>query len=330
VTGRQLSARTGMAVIAATLLVLGADLPLRAGQQRGNPLQGKRLWVNPDAAQVKQASEWARSRAPDAALMRAMAAQPQAVWLGDWNRDVRGDVDRFLTRAGGSLVVFVVYNIPHRDCGLYSRGGAGDAAAYRRWVLEIARGVRGRPSAFIIEPDALAAGDCLTLTLRDERQTLVREAVDALKKAGGAVYVDAGHAAWKSARDMAPRLQRGGISLADGFSLNVSNFQPTASSIAFGNALSSLVGGLHYVIDTGRNGASVAGQTEWCNPAGAALGPYPTTDTRVPLADAYLWIKTPGQSDGTCNGGPRAGEWWPDYALGLAKKAEATGSTAAR
>ena len=33
--------------------------------------------------------------------------------------------------------------------------------------------------------------------------------------------------------------------------------------------------------------------------------------------DAYLWVKAPGESDGTCNGGPYAGAWWPDYALRL-------------
>jgi endoglucanase len=37
--------------------------------------------------------------------------------------------------------------------------------------------------------------------------------------------------------------------------------------------------------------------------------------------DAYLWIKRPGESDGSCHGGPPAGAWWPDYALGLARRA---------
>jgi endoglucanase len=31
--------------------------------------------------------------------------------------------------------------------------------------------------------------------------------------------------------------------------------------------------------------------------------------------------RPPGFSDGTCNGGPAAGTWWPDYALGLAERA---------
>jgi endoglucanase len=34
-----------------------------------------------------------------------------------------------------------------------------------------------------------------------------------------------------------------------------------------------------------------------------------------------LWIKRPGESDGTCNGGPSSGKWWPEYALGLAQLA---------
>lgn len=43
---------------------------------------------------------------------------------------------------------------------------------------------------------------------------------------------------------------------------------------------------------------------------------------RRPLIAAYLWIKRPGESDGTCKGGPKAGTWWPEYALGLARSAK--------
>ncbi|MFE3685237.1 endoglucanase, partial [Streptomyces sp. NPDC059095] len=34
-----------------------------------------------------------------------------------------------------------------------------------------------------------------------------------------------------------------------------------------------------------------------------------------------VWIMRPGDSDGPCRGGPSAGTWWPEYALGLAKRA---------
>ena len=43
-------------------------------------------------------------------------------------------------------------------------------------------------------------------------------------------------------------------------------------------------------------------------------------DTRALPKPAYLWVKRPGESDGPCNGGPSAGQWWPEYALGLAQR----------
>lgn len=76
------------------------------------------------------------------------------------------------------------------------------------------------------------------------------------------------------------------------------------------------------MVDTSRNGngpLGAAGQDAWCNPPGRALGTPPTTRTGDPLLDAYLWIKRPGESDGSCRGGPSAGTWWPEYALGLAR-----------
>lgn len=323
---RNVARRAAVAlVVAAVLTALLPPLPSRGDTvdtAATSPFTSRRLWVNPDNNARKQADEWDRSRSADAAIMRLLAAQPLAVWLGDWNRDVRGEADAFLSRAGGALTVFVAYNIPYRDCGLYSRGGAGDADSYRRWIVDLARGIRNRPVVVILEPDAAAAGDCLPLRLRDERFVLLRDATDVLKKAGATVYIDGGHAAWRSPPEMADRLRKAGIDMADGFALNVANFQPTSSSIAYGNALSRLVSGKHYVIDTSRNGRGAVGARNWCNPSGQAIGPFPTANTGAPLADAFLWVKVPGQSDGTCNGGPRAGQWWPDYALGLGRNAQ--------
>ena len=77
------------------------------------------------------------------------------------------------------------------------------------------------------------------------------------------------------------------------------------------------------MIDTGRNGNGTPGKrvsgSNWCNPPGRALGHDPTTDTGQRRVDAYLWVKAPGESDGTCRGGPPAGQWWPQYALRLVR-----------
>ena len=37
--------------------------------------------------------------------------------------------------------------------------------------------------------------------------------------------------------------------------------------------------------------------------------------TGEPLVDGYLWLKRPGESDGACNGGPKAGDFWTDRAI---------------
>jgi endoglucanase len=51
------------------------------------------------------------------------------------------------------------------------------------------------------------------------------------------------------------------------------------------------------------------------------LGEKPTASTGDPLVHAFFWIKRPGESDGACNGGPTAGQWFQSYALELAKNA---------
>jgi endoglucanase len=78
------------------------------------------------------------------------------------------------------------------------------------------------------------------------------------------------------------------------------------------------------VIDTSRNGAGPAPDSplNWCNPSGRALGTPPTAETGGAHADAYLWIKRPGESDGTCDSGdPPAGTFVNQYAIDLAHNA---------
>lgn len=56
-----------------------------------------------------------------------------------------------------------------------------------------------------------------------------------------------------------------------------------------------------FVIDTSRNGVkdSRSKCSNFCNIRGAGLGLLPSVNTDSPdLIDAYLWIKTPGESDG--------------------------------
>jgi endoglucanase len=167
------------------------------------------------------------------------------------------------------------------------------------------------------------AQDCLQGAQKQERYDLLKYAIQKLKSSGNiTVYLDAGHSKWVAANDMAERLKSAGIETADGFAVNVSNFQTTDSSVAYGQQISPLVGGKHFIVDTARNGNGPAADSAWCNPAGRALGEKPTTATGNASVDGFLWLKYPGESDGSCDGAPSAGQWYPEYALKLAQSAK--------
>ncbi len=131
-------------------------------------------------------------------------------------------------------------------------------------------------------------------------------------------YVDGGHSNWVDPKKLAPLLKQVGVADVRGFATNVSNYQSDQDERAYGEKLSGLLDGAHFIIDSGRNGN---GSTEnWCNPSGRAYGTDPTAAPAgdVPHLDAYVWVKPPGESDGECGGGPPAGEFWPSRALAMA------------
>ncbi|MDB4898402.1 MAG: hypothetical protein JWN53_210 [Gemmatimonadetes bacterium] len=283
-------------------------------------LAGMRLFANPASAIQREADAIRRDRPNDAALLDRIAAQPTATWFGGWARDLRRDVRRLasLANSDGSLPVLVAYNIPNRDCGGHSAGGEDDARGYAHWIREFAAGVSGHKAIVVLEPDAVAHLDCLDPAAQESRLAMLRDAVAVLKENGATVYVDGGNARWIRANVMAERLKRTALDEADGFVLNVSNFVPTAENVRYGEQLSALLGHKHFIIDTSRNGRGSNG-TSWCNPHDQALGQFPTTSTDHELVDAYLWIKSPAESDGPCNGGPAAGSLFASYALELAR-----------
>ena len=306
---------------------LGPAAPIvpAGAPQSSDPLAALAFYVAPDSSAARQARSWRASRPADAAVMDKIAAQPQAVWFGDWSTTVGADVHNVVSQAhaGAALPVLVAYDLPNLDCGGYSSGGAPSPEAYRTWIRDFAAGIGSDPAAVILEPDALAELDCLSTSDRAGYISLLSDAIGVLSALPNvALYVDAGNSGWQSTATMAERLGEVGASRARGFALNVSNFQTTAAETAYGDDLAGRPGSpAHFVIDTSRNGSGPAGGDAWCNPDGRSLGAAPTAHTGDPALDAYLWIKSPGESDGTCNGGPAAGVWWPQYALGLAQRA---------
>jgi endoglucanase len=287
-----------------------------------NPLAGNGFYVDPTTT----AAIAARQATPPSAQLQKIAGTPQARWLTEVVPvdQVAGAAATYVGAAAAAraMPVVVIYAIPHRDCGSYTAGGFGSADDYRAWVRQVAAGLGMARVGVVLEPDALTAS-CLSEDQLQERTALLRDAIGVLtQNPNAAVYVDGGHSRWLTPDELADRLRAVGVERARGFALNTSNFFSTDEEIAYGEVVSQLVNGAHYVIDTSRNGAGPApeGALNWCNPPGRALGVDPTTVTNGPHADAYLWIKHPGESDGDCDrGDPRSGVFMPAYAVDLAQ-----------
>jgi endoglucanase len=323
----------------------------------------------PNPGAIAQLGDLRRAgKTADAALIQALIGTPSAVWFsGGSPTEVEQQVGAVVAQGGNAVPVLVAYNVPGRDGAQYSAGGAADGDDYRAWIAAFSAGIADHRAIVILEPDGLA------LQPSDFRQpdtfgraALIGAAVDTIAAANpqAAVYLDGGHSAWHSVAEMAGRLANAGVSRASGFFLNASNYQPTADLIRYGTSISTCLrqagrggsfddasvaqgvptaGLTHFVIDTSRNGqgpwttnARYPDKQDWCNPPDRGLGIRPTLDTGDPLVDAYLWIKIPGESDGTCTRGaapgsadpewdlvdPPAGQWFPQQALQLARLAD--------
>jgi endoglucanase len=349
----------------------------------------------------------------NALLITATETVPQAVWLTSGTPSAASaTVTSTLKEAAfeQAVPVLVLYNIPGRDCGSYSAGGAENTAAYEAWIDAVAAAIGSQKVIVILEPDALAdlPSDCgydptqvnIPQATAD-RFTQISYALTTLEAGPQTlVYLDGGNSHWQAVPIMAQRLVQAGIQQAQGFFTNVSNFNLNnyestydtwvSDCIAFGQDpeqggwrlgnysycasqyysplgtvdpdniatwvytdewfqqnMGTAVPTTHFVIDTSRNGQGVlnAGiyanapynqpasvvqiltSGNWCNPPARGLGTHPTANTGVSLLDAYLWVKTPGESDGTCDaaGGVRAWDYadytqpgWPTDAAGQA------------
>jgi endoglucanase len=310
--------RRVLAAAASAAGLLAASAP-DALAVTGSPLPGSQLLVPSHNTAREAANRLRSSRPDDARLLDRIAREPVAIWISRQHAREASRRAAVEARRSGRVPVLVAYAIPNLDC---HGAGARTSAEYRRYIRDMAAGLGRQPAAIILEPDALPAMDCLNAAQRRQRTSLMREAVRTFNaRTRAAVYLDGGNAIWKRPAAMAPRLRAAGVRSARGFSVNVSNFVQTDRSIAFARDLAGRIGGgVKAVIDVGRNGNGPG--SDPCNPPGRALGQPPTTATGDPLVDALLWIKPPGQSDGTCNGGPSGGVFWVDYALGLVRRAQ--------
>ncbi len=316
----------------ATLILLGAVL-LTGQSAVATPADTivaaatRGFYVDPSS----NPATWAASHPTDgraADIRSAIAQQPMARWFGDWTTAVGTAVGGYVGAAAnaGKIPLLVAYDIPHRDaCGGLSSGGAASASAYRTWIAAFADSVKDRPAVVVLEPDALADFSCLTSAQITEREQLLAFAAQQFhdRAVNAAVYLDAGNSHYAAASDIATRLIASGIGQVRGFSLNVSNYHPTAEESTYAGTVNTALAARGsarkpFVVDTSRNGKGATG--DWCNPPGRQLGgTSKVLSTSGTGLEAQLWVKTPGNSDGECGSAPTtpAGTFDPQLAYDL-------------
>jgi endoglucanase len=269
-----------LAAVATVVAAVGIQSAAGAANATGSLAASTRFYSDPGSA-VKNwvAANSSDSREP--AIASRIAGVPQGIWFSRYSPStVTNDVRAIASAAtvAGTVPVLVVYEIPNRDCGGASAGGAPDIASYDAYMNAFAAGLGAGQVVVILEPDSLALQACLSAQQISDRDGALAFAGTAIHRADPAakVYLDAGHSSWNSPSDQASRLAAAKAgSSSDGIFSNVSNFMTTAAEVSYDKEVLAALGNLsnlHIVVDTSRNGNGPASGNPWCDPSGRAVG----------------------------------------------------------
>ncbi len=298
-------------------------------ERRNQPAQVRfprpwRFWLDSETPIAAAAAELNQAKADEARILSFLAVQSVGSWY-------RGPFESFSVRLAKQLsganeqeafALMVLDNLPYRDCATDKL--KNDAAAeYERWIGSVTGQIADSKTVVILEPQGIARLDCLSAQLRQERLDLLRTAVGALKKGKNTlVYIDAGGPGVLKLADASSRLKSAGIDDADGVALNTGQYQTTEAVLRYGLSLRRSLGSINFVIDTSRNGKGLPPGAKACNPAGAAVGELPIEVPDDEEIDSFVWLKGPGESDGSCGRNePPAGTFFKARALQLAREA---------
>ena len=215
------------------------------------------LFVDERSTTVQAAEKLEGAAREDALLL---ARIPSATWLAYGTPEIVEAQARDVTEraaAKGQIPVLVAYNIPYRDCALYSAGGAADGVAYLAWVAGLARGVGNRQAIIVLEPDGLGvipwhrnlAGDLEGCRPEGQDEAAASRRYDQLRGAvailgalpRARVYLDGTGSSWLAPGEIASRLIRADVDKVAGFFLNVSNFESDARVVPYARWVSNCI-----------------------------------------------------------------------------------------
>ncbi len=123
--------------------------PLPPWKHGENPFVGAHYWTDPYSPAVLKAKLLRESDPEQSKLLKKIADNGGADWIGDWTPNVGNWVNKRVTAIlkTGSLPLFIAYNLPKRDCGNYSAGGSDKAESYKKWISAFAKGIGDRRAA---------------------------------------------------------------------------------------------------------------------------------------------------------------------------------------
>jgi len=276
-------------VLSTVLVTLFASAPVLASTTPTTSLgPSTQFYVpKPNPGAMEQIADLISSgNTADANLIRRMIKRPQAVWFTQGTPEsVEQNVKKTVERAvdQGTVPVLVAYNIPFRDCAQFSAGGATSVVEYKAWIDGFAAGIGNGIAVVILEPDGLGIipwynpfanrdtwvsnpnyewcqpAEANPATAASNRFAMLNYAVDKLKEnPGTSVYLDGTHSAWLGAGDAADRLIQAGVADADGFYLNVSNYQVNERLEKYGSWTSKCIAFASHPSSWGN------GHSEWC------------------------------------------------------------------
>jgi endoglucanase len=202
---------------------------------------------------------------------------------------------------------------------------------FARQIDELARAIDRRPAVMLLELDAIGASRCMQLSgsLRYWEQDIRYELDKMAALPHTVVYVEAGYADANGPGYTARVLNAVGVQNIRGFFTNDTHEDWTINEIRWGQRVSRMTHGAHFIVNTATNGQGPmvpanrvrSGNEVLCNPPGRGAGPLPQVDPGFAGVDAFLWTAPPGNSSGSCNGGPPAGTFWTKKAVGMAARA---------
>jgi cellulose 1,4-beta-cellobiosidase len=225
-----------------------------------NPFAQRRMFVNPEYQKNIDSSLATSKDATTIKNLKAARNAPTAVWLDVASKVKEGGyMAQILAKASSKLVVFVVYDLPNRDCAARASNGeicckknvdgscnylstecSSGLKQYKSYIDNIAARLAKYPSvpvALVLEPDSLpnlvtnlGMSSCGSAGTQSAYKDGILYAVEKLGQRA-TLYLDAGHGGWlgwdnnrlafKSLLDTL-----GVVPKIRGFATNVAGYQP--------------------------------------------------------------------------------------------------------